>query len=116
MRALTCAVPGIPSSQSCLLAATGKPPQACAAFKLHLTCLTCPELRAAGGTPADSGALPAAEASLCCRDASRPPIADLTALPPAFGSLILGGPGGGAALPSKLHLKAGLARLYGERC
>ena len=85
-----------------------QPPQVGAALRLHLTCLAGPELGAPEGAPAASGAPPAAEASLCCRDAGRPPVADLTALPPAFGSLILGGPGGALPCPPSFTLKRGL--------
>ena len=82
--------------------------QACAASGQCLTCLAVPKLGAAEEAPAASGAPPAADASLCCCDAGRPLIADNTALPPAFGSLIFGGPDVLLPWPPSFTLKRGL--------
>ena len=86
----------------------GQSPQLCAALGWRLTCLAGPELGPAEGAPAASGAPPAPGASLRCRAAGRPLIADLTVLPPPFGSLILGGPGGALPCPPSFTLKRGL--------
>ena len=72
-----------------------------------------PEPGAATCAPAASGVPAAAEASLCCRGAWRPLVAGLAALPPAFGSLILGGPDELMPKPPSLTLKRGLGGSVG---